>query len=129
MKLSKSYIQSMGTFSAAIAFLSILAFATILKPYFSVNIPIAFIFIVFSSVMFHKNIVAAKSKQGTQFNTAFVAALSAKLLGSLFFVLLFLVIYKKEAMPFVLYFITLYFIFLFFEIKLLLKEIKTKKEE
>ena len=126
--LSPNYLKKLISVSSAIFILSSIIFATILKDFYLHIIPITFLFITLSSAFFHLKVISAKNKSSIQFNAAFLGAMGIKLLLNIVFIVTYLILYKENAIIFLSYFLALYFIYLVFDVKAILPELKTEKK-
>ena len=126
--LSTNYLKKIISVSSTVFIISGLAFATVLKDFYLHIIPITFLFVTLSSVLFHKRVISAKKKSSIQFNSAFIGAMGIKLLLNIIFIIIYLVLYKENAIIFISYFLALYFIYLIFDVKAILVELKNEKK-
>jgi len=127
--LSSNYLKKVSTVATLIFFVTALLFLTILKDYYIHIIPFILIYLVSSSIFFHRKLILAQNKSTIQFNSAFLASIALKLLFNLIFIIVYLVFYKQNLIVFVSYFMILYFVFLIFDVKAILSEITKFKKD
>lgn len=125
---SKKYLKSLTTISGILIFLSIIAFAFIFQESYLHIIPISFLFVILTSIFFHIRVKKGIKKSQAKFNAAFLGATAIKLLLNLAFIIVYLILYRENLIVFISYFMILYFVFLFFDVKTILDEIKYQKK-
>ncbi len=127
--ISPQYLRKLISISTLVLFVTIALFASVFKPYFTYIIPITQLFIIFTSLFFHSKMTGALSKSNIQFNTAFLSTTALKLLFNILFISLYIGFIKENVKVFVVYFLVMYFIYLIFDVKSILFEMKIKKSE
>jgi len=87
------------------------------------------VFFVAITIGVHLIITKAGKKEIRQFSTYFMGSTTAKLFIYLIFIVVYVFVDKEHAVPFLLTFLSLYFLFTFFETYSLLKDLKKQGEE
>ena len=127
--LSPQYLRKIISLSALVLFVTIALFVSVLEPFYSHIIPITQLFIIFTSLFFHHKMTGALTKSNIQFNTAFLSTTALKLLFNILFISLYIGFVKENVKVFIVYFLLMYFIYLMFDVKSILFEMKIKKSE
>jgi hypothetical protein len=111
-----------NTYFKKISILSIVLFAaiwlagaTLFQNYFSLAFPFVVLFFASVSMLAHKSILKISQLKSNQFVNYYLGINAIKLLVYLFFILIYLFIFRSDAIYFVFWCIFLYFIFLIFD--------------
>ncbi len=75
--------------------------------------------------LMHRSLLRSAAKNPKRFVTAFMAATGARLIGSLFFILVVSLVLKEDYKPVVITFLCLYLIFMVLEVIFILKDLKS----
>jgi hypothetical protein len=125
-KLNFKYLKNLISITTFLFLLTLAVFFTEYKIYFNPAMISALFYIVFTSLFFHYRVSSAMNRSVAQFNATFMATIALKLLSNIIFIVVYLLFIKENTKSFVLYYLFLYFIFLFFDIKEILFELKKK---
>ena len=113
--------------------ISAILFATILSEYYFSAFPYLFILFLVVSSGVHYILLKASEKRAAKFPVDFMLSTMIRLLGYSIFVAVFLYFNKEIAKSFVVSFLSMYFVYTIFEVKLILSDIqkieKDKSEE
>lgn len=99
-------------------------FATILKMFYLCAFPYLVLLIAIVTTIGHLWVVKASDQNTMKFTTTFMASVTLKLMIYLFFMLIYLLIDRSEAITFVITFMILYILFTIFEVVQVLDFIK-----
>ncbi|OQY00288.1 MAG: hypothetical protein B6I20_09025 [Bacteroidetes bacterium 4572_117] len=122
----KKYIIRLLVFSAIISTISYFLFQFALAQYYLPVFPYLISFFITVSVLVHYILLKASDFRIAKFSTFFMGSVSAKLFLYIFFLIIYLLIDKENAVPFLLTFLALYFLFTIFETISLLFDLKEK---
>ncbi len=122
----KKYIIRLLVFSAIISTISYFLFQFTLAQYYLPVFPYLISFFITVSVLVHYILLKASDFRIAKFSTFFMGSVSAKLFLYIFFLIIYLLIDKENAVPFLLTFLALYFLFTIFETISLLFDLKEK---
>jgi len=125
--LNFKYLKNLISITTLLFLLSMVVFFTKYKIYFSHSMILALFYIVLTSLFFHYRVSSAINRSIAQFNAIFMATIAIKLLLNISFIVIYLLLINENTKSFVLYYLFLYFIFLFFDIKEILFELKKEK--
>jgi hypothetical protein len=120
----KNFIKRLSLFSLLIAIISFILYTYIIPHLYIPIYPILFAFFVISTLSVHALLTKAGKLKINKFSTYYMGSISAKLFLYLIFIIIYVVVDKKTAVPFLITFLILYFLFTFFETISLLNDIK-----
>jgi len=120
------YFQQLSIYSFLVFLTGAALFVTVLKPYFSIDYIYIFFFFVSLTAAIHYFLVKASQQRIAKFTTNFMLATTIKLMLYLFFILIYVFTHRQRAVPFLFFFLSLYFLFTVFEVVALLKLLKKK---
>ncbi len=121
---SRQFIVKMTVFTLLIFVSATIVFSTVLEPWLVASYPYQILLIATVTTIGHLWIVRASGQNTRKFSTAFMASVTLKLMIYLTFLLVYLLIDRSQAIPFVLTFITFYILFTIFEVLAVLNFIK-----
>ena len=122
----KKYIIRLFTFSIIISAISFVLFKYVLTQYYLDVFPFLIVFFAFTSVLIHYILLKASNFRIAKFSTFFMGSTSAKLFLYIIFLVIYVLVDKSNAVPFLLTFFVLYFLFTIFETFSLLIDLKEK---
>lgn len=121
---SRQFIVKMTVFTLLIFVSATILFSTVLESWLVASYPYQILLIATVTTIGHLWIVRASGQNTRKFSTAFMASVTLKLMIYLTFLLVYLLIDRSQAIPFVLTFITFYILFTIFEVLAVLDFIK-----
>lgn len=123
------FYYKLAIFSTIVTLIAILLYNTVLKSYYVSQFPITLIvFILITGGIFYILWRDDKKEKG-KFNQLFLMGTTVKILVLLTFLAIILIIDRKNAVPFLISFLVLYFLFTIFEVVSILSFVKSKKKE
>ena len=122
----KKYIIRLLTFSVIISAISYILFKYVLAKYYLDVFPFLIAFFALTSIFIHYILLKASDFRIAKFSTFFMGSTSAKLFLYIIFLVIYVLADKSNAVPFLLTFFVLYFLFTIFETVSLLIDLKEK---
>ncbi len=120
------FIQKTLLFSALIAITAYFVFNFLVPQHYLPIFPFLIAFFVFITIGVHAVLTRAGKLKISKFSTYFIGSITAKLFIYIIFISIFVFTNKTDAVPFLITFLILYFLFTFFETYALLKDLKKK---
>jgi hypothetical protein len=117
------FIKKIIIFSAILASISFLLFAYAIPQYYLPVFPFLLAFFVVSTIAVHALLSKAGKHKTSRFSAVFMGSITAKLFLYILFIIIYILIDKSTAVPFLVAFLILYFLFTFFETVFLLKDL------
>jgi hypothetical protein len=117
------FIKNLLIFSAILSAISYIVFAFAIPQYYLPVYPYLFVFFVVSTILVHALLTKAGKHKASRFSTIFMGSVSAKLFLYILFIIIYILVDKSTAVPFLVSFLILYFLFTFFETAYLLKDL------
>ena len=121
---SRQFIIRILVFTTIIFVVASALFMTVLETWYLASYPYLLLFIASITTIGHLWIVRASGQNSRKFNTAYMGAVTLKLMVYLTFMLAYLLIDRSQAITFVLTFVTFYILFTGFEVIQVLNAIK-----
>jgi len=103
-------------------------FTTILKEYFSFSFPVLLVVIFLVTVLFHRYLIRSTGESNRKFPAKFLGATGIKMGLYMILIIIYVVLDRENAVPFLLVFMIIYIIFTVFEVVSVLNYLKTNKE-
>ncbi len=127
-KTTKNFFLKIFYLTLSIAFGGAILFFTVLKPYFQPIYPIALVFIASITAWVYSILMKASTKNARAFSTSFMLSILIRLFGYSIFLVFYLFFNRgtEIVLPFVLVFLSLYFIYTVFEIRFILRDLNKK---
>lgn len=122
----KKYIIRLLVFSTILSAISFGLFTFILPQYYLGIFPYLIAFFVFISILVHSILLKASNFRIAKFSTFYMGSTSVKLFLYIIFLITYVLVDKVNAVPFLLTFFVLYFLFTIFETFSLLIDLKEK---
>lgn len=122
----KKYIIRLLIFSVILSAISYGLFEFVMEQYYLAVFPYLFVFFMVISILVHFILLKASNFRIAKFSTFFMGSISVKLFLYIIFLIIYILIDKANAVPFLLTFLVLYFIFTVFETFTLLIDLKEK---
>lgn len=123
---SASFIYKLGLLSFIIALL-LLAWNYAMPEKYSLREGFyAIIYFFVSTTLFHRLTIKANEKSSQHFVRTFIGTTAIRMFMGLVAILVYALLFRENAMSFALLFLLLYFIYLIFEVVLLLKFLRKK---
>ncbi|MBN2681144.1 MAG: hypothetical protein JXR58_01440 [Bacteroidales bacterium] len=120
----KNYFLKLSILSALILLIGAVLFCTVLSQYFVIVMPFVLVFFITLSSILHKVLVNANKLKTARFVPVFMLATFIKLMLCLIFMASYAMADKENAVPFILFFLSLYMIFTSFEVYSILPEVR-----
>lgn len=121
---SKQFIIRILIFTTIIYAVTSALFLTVLESWYLASYPYLLLLVATITTIGHFWIVRASEQNSRRFNTAYMAAVTLKLMVYLTFMLVYLLIDRSQAITFVLTFVTFYILYTAFEVIQVLHTIK-----
>ena len=112
----KYFLKKALMFSLVLTGIALLLFDTVLKAYYFKMFPFQLGLVAVVTVVSHLRLMRAIQMNIRRFNTTFLSIMSIKLFIYLIFILICLLIDRKDAINFVIAFLILYVFFTIFEV-------------
>ena len=122
----KKYTYRLLIFSAIVAAILFLVFKYALAQYYLPVFPFLIVFFASISILIHYLLLKASNFRIAKFSTFFMGSITVKLFLYIIFLVIYVLVDKTNAVPFLLTFFVLYFIFTIFETFSLLIDLKEK---
>jgi hypothetical protein len=122
------FIKRILIFSAIISAIAVLLFVFIIPRFYLPVFPFLLAFFVISSIGVHAILTNAGKQKITRFSTFYLGSISIKLFLYIIFMTIYIVVDKSTAVPFLIAFLILYFLFTFFETLSLLSDLKNQNQ-
>lgn len=122
----KKYIIRLLTFSTVISIIAYILFKYVIGQYYLPVFPFLIAFFSTVSILIHFLLLRASNFRIAKFSTFFMGSTSAKLFLYIIFLVIYVLVDKINAVPFLLTFFVLYFLFTIFETFSLLIDLKEK---
>ena len=126
-KRLKSFISKIFIFTFALIFISGVIFAFLAQKYFFTGFPYLFIIFVSVSILVHTILLKASKERPARFSRDFMISVMLKLFLYSAFTGLYIYLDKINLKPIVISVMTMYFLYTFFEIKILLSDLNKKE--
>jgi len=121
----KKFAFKLAILTIFVATIGALLFMFPLRPYFIIVIPFLLLFVVLTTFAVYYVVLKGFQKKSSQtFNAYFMGANGAKLLLFIFFFSIYLIVSQKQIVVFSVTFLSLYFIYTFFEVLELVRLVK-----
>lgn len=123
----KKFLKNLSILTLISGLIYFLFFIKFKEYYLNVFLFVVIFFYILTSTV-HYFLLKASLKKFAKFSVNFMLTTSAKLVIYIFFMVLYLLFFKQNAIPFILFFFTNYLVFTIFEIISITKIIKSQKE-
>lgn len=104
-------------------------FITILKEYFSFSFPVLLLVIFLITVLFHRYLIRSAGENSKKFPARFLGATGIKMGFYMILIILYVVLDRENAVPFLLVFMIIYLTFTIFEVVSVLNYINITKDK
>ena len=122
----KKYIIRLLLFSVILSAAAYILFEFVLGQYYLPVFPFLILFFTLVSISIHYLLLKASNFRIAKFSTFFMGSTSVKLFLYIIFLVIYVLVDKSNAVPFLLTFLALYFLFTIFETFSLLIDLKEK---
>ncbi len=102
-------------------------FITILKEYFSFSFPVLLLVIFLITVLFHRYLIRSAGESNKKFPAKFLGATGIKMGLYMILIIIYVVLDRENAVPFLLVFMIIYLTFTIFEVISVLKYINSTR--
>lgn len=123
-----SFIRNLFIFSAIIAIISFVLSITLLKDNFPMVAWILLAFFFIATLLFHYGLLKSSKGDPKKFVRYYMSATGIKLFVYMLFIIVYALIKRTEAVPFLISFIAFYFLYLIFEVITAQRAFKKKSE-
>ena len=121
---------SRGIIISLILFISgFFLFITILKEYFSFSFPVLLLVIFFITVLFHRYLIRSVGGSNRKFPAKFLGATGIKMGLYMILIIIYVILDRENAVPFLLVFMIVYLIFTIFEVVSILDYLKITRDK
>ena len=124
----RKYFFNLIALILSVGVVATVLFLTVLKQYYLPVFPWVLAFVAVITIAEHYIMVKSLSGRPNRFSQSFMGASAAKLFLILIVMVIYLLIRKEDVIPFVAVVFTLYVIFTWFEVRVLLKLVQEKHE-
>ena len=104
-------------------------FITILKEYFSFSFPVLLLVIFFITVLFHRYLIRSVGESNRKFPAKFLGATGIKMGLYMILIIIYVILDRENAVPFLLVFMIVYLIFTIFEVISILDYLKITRDK
>ena len=122
----KKYITRLLIFSTILSTISFGLFSFVLPQYYLPIFPYLITFFISVSILVHVILLKASNFRIAKFSTFYMGSTTAKLFLYIIFLIIYVLVDKENAVPFLLTFFILYFLYTIFETFSLLIDLKEK---
>jgi hypothetical protein len=122
----RNYIRRIIIFSAIVFALAYFLFYFVIPKHYIRIFPFLIAFFVITSIIVHSILTKAGKQKITRFSIFFMGSITAKLFIYTIFIVIYVLVDKSTAVPFLISFLILYFLFTFFETYSLLNDLKNQ---
>jgi hypothetical protein len=122
------FIKRIIIFAAIITSVASLLFNFFIPQFYIPIFPFLILFFVISSIAVHAILTHAGKLRISKFSTFFLGSITTKLFIYIIFITIYVLVDKKTAVPFLVTFLILYFVFTFFETYSLLNDLKKQSQ-
>jgi len=126
-KRIKSFISKLLIFTFVLIFLSGVIFVFLAEKYFFKGFPYLFIPFVFVSVLVHVILIKASKERPARFSRDFMISVMLKLFLYSAITALYIYLDKTHLKPIIISVMSMYFLYTFFEIRILLSDLNKKE--
>ena len=110
----KKFLLKSAIFSGIILIIGAIIFTLVLKEYYLPIFPVVLVYFIFVTFIVHMILLKANTKRTAQFVPYFMLSMFIKLMLHLMFIVIYVVIDKQNAVPFLITFLICYFLFSIF---------------
>ena len=104
-------------------------FITILKEYFSFSFPVLLLVIFLITILFHRYLISSAGETNRKFPSKFLGATGIKMGLYMILIIIYVVLDRENAAPFLLVFMIVYLIFTIFEVVSILDYLKITRDK
>lgn len=122
----KKYVVNLVLFSIVLWTIFYALFSYTFAEYYFGALPFIFIYFIVINTVTHYILLKSEKLRPTLFVNYFIGSLSFKMMASLGIIVVYCLFDKANAVPFILCFATLYFVYTIFEVLSLFKHFKSK---
>jgi len=121
------FLYKLAILTIIVILIAVLTFKFLFEKYYLGIFPFVLLFFVATTIIVHYRLVRANRYGPGKFTRAFLTYTGVKMLLNLIFILVYVLVDKVNAIPFVVGFLILYIIFTVFEIVTILKHLRKSK--
>ena len=122
------YLKRMLIFAGIVSLLAFFLYQWIIPQYYLSIFPFLIVFFVLTTIAVHFILTKAGKQKITRFSTYFMGSISVKLIIYILFITIYAFTCRETAVPFLITFLLLYFVFTFFETYSLLNTFKKENQ-
>jgi hypothetical protein len=104
-------------------------FITILKEYFSFSFPVLLLVIFLITILFHRYLIRSVGESNRKFPAKFLGATGIKMGLYMILIIIYVILDRENAVPFLLVFMIVYLIFTIFEVVSILDYLKITRDK
>jgi|GEM_PF-1883760 len=120
-KAMKGFVVGFVLYTVALATAATILFSTILIEWFDKLFVVSFVFIAMFTILSYTQLLRVYNKRPKLFHTAYLFSITARLIAYLMFMVVCLLVFKPNAVHFLLSFLVLYMLYLGFEVVYILR--------
>ncbi len=125
----KKFISRGIIISLILSIAGFFLFITILKEYFSFSFPVLLLVIFLITVLFHRYLIRSAGESNKKFPAKFLGATGIKMGLYMILIIIYVVLDRENAVPFLLVFMIIYLTFTIFEIISILNYINISRDK
>lgn len=123
-----SYIKRIIIFAAILSAIAYLLYYQFIPQFYLPVFPFLILFFVASTIAVHAVLTKAGKQKIARFSTYYLGSISVKLFIYIIFITIYAFANRETAVPFLITFLVLYFIFTFYETYSLLNDLKKQSQ-
>jgi len=125
----KKFIKRGIIISLVLSIAGFFLFITILKEYFSFSFPVLLLVIFLINVLFHRYLIRSAGGSNRKFPVKFLSATGIKMGLYMILIIIYVVLDRENAIPFLFVFMIIYVIFTIFEVISVLDYLKITRDK
>jgi hypothetical protein len=123
----KHFVKRILIFSAIISSIAYFTFIYLIPKFYLQIFPFLILFFISTSVLVHYILIKTSKERIRKFSTFYMGSITAKLFIYIIFIAIYVITNKSTAIPFLITFLSLYFLYTFFDTHSLLSELKSQQ--
>ncbi len=120
-KAMKRFVTGFALYTLAVATVATILFSTLLNEWFDKLFVVSFVFIAMFTILSYSMLLRVYNKNSKLFHTSYLFSITARLIAYLMFMVVCLLVFKPNAVHFLLSFLVLYMLYLGFEVVYILR--------
>jgi hypothetical protein len=125
--MSKNFIKKTILFSAIVSVIAYFAYYFLIPGFYLQTFPLLIAFFIVTTIVVHYILIKISKEKISKFSTFYLGSIAAKLFIYIIFIAIYVILNKSTAIPFLITFLILYFLYTFFETYSLLNDLKKQQ--